>query len=147
MFANGAVSNVTIISGGINYSSATVTITANSSHGSGATAVPYVPPVNGHGASSIYELGAHNVMINSRLAPDDLPGFGNVDFRIVGILQDPVLKTTGAISNNSTLNMTTRINVNTVSGTFTEDEFVNGNTSSASGRIAVSYTHLRAHET
>lgn len=137
VFANGSIANVTIISGGINYSSATVTISANTSHGSGATAVPYVPPVNGHGASPIYELGAHNIMINSRLAPDDLPGFGNVDFRIVGILQDPVLRTTGAISNNSTLNMTTRINVNTVSGTFIEDEYVNGNSSSAAGRIVL----------
>ena len=135
--ANGAVSNVTIISGGVNYSTATVTISANSSHGTGATAVAYVPPKNGHGSSALYELGGHNVMINSRLAPDDLPGFSNADFRIVGVLQDPVLQTTGAISNNSTLNMTTRIKINTASGTFTEDEFVNGNSSSASGRIVL----------
>lgn len=137
VFSNGAIANVTIISGGINYSTATVAITANSTHGTGATAVAYNPPKEGHGASAVHELGGHNVMINSRLAPDDLPGFGNVDFRIVGILQDPVLSATGAISNNSTLNMTTRIKVNTVSGTYTEDEFVNGNSSSASGRVVL----------
>ena len=135
--SNGAIANVTIISGGVNYSTATVTISANSSHGSGGAAVAYVPPVNGHGASAIHELGAHNIMINSRLQPGDLPGFGNVDFRIVGVLQDPVLRTTGAISNNSTLNMTTRIKVNTVSGTFTEDEFISGNSSDAFGRIVL----------
>ena len=133
--SSGNTANVTIVSGGINYSKATVAISANSSHGSGATAEAYVPPRDGHGASALYELGGHNVMINTRLSPSDVAGLSNADFRIIGLLQDPVLANTGVIANTSTLNMTTRINVTAVSGSFTEDERVSGGTSSASGRI------------
>ena len=137
LIANGSFANVTLVSGGVNYSKASVTITANSAHGSGATATAYVPPRDGHGTSAITELGGHNVMINVRLDPSDIAGLSNADFRIVGLLEAPKLANTGLVSNTATLNMTTRINVTSVSGSYTEDERVSGGTSGASGRVVM----------
>jgi hypothetical protein len=46
----GQVRKITIISTGLNYSTANVVITANSSYGTGAIATPIISPPGGHGA-------------------------------------------------------------------------------------------------
>ena len=58
----------------------------------------------------------------------------NNDFRLIGILRDPLLAN-GTAATVSTIDQTTRINVNEVSGDFVADEVITGLSSGAKGRL------------
>jgi len=135
------VRKVTMISSGSNYSKASVSITANSSHGSGAAATAFIPPRGGHGSDPLGELGGHNVILNVKLTGSESNTFPVTnDFRIVGIIRDPLLAN-GSIANSTVYDQTTTLTLNTATGTFDDDEFVY--TPTGSGRIvAFSNTNL-----
>ena len=131
--SGGAVSKINLISGGTNYGYASVAISANG--GTSATAIAPAPPYGGHGADPVEELLAYNVMLNVKLTGTESGVFVvNNDFRTIGILKNPVLST-GLEANSSTYDLTTKLTLTGVSGTFQLDEMIDGGTSGASARI------------
>jgi hypothetical protein len=106
--ATGSISNVSVISVGSNYTRASVLITANAIHGSGATANAVISPIGGHGSDPIRELGGDRLMLNIKFSNEDgLSANGNgyipsnTEFRTISILKDPKLKVDA--NNNTTL--------------------------------------------
>jgi len=142
----GQVRKITMISSGMNYSFANVTISANSSWGSGAVVTPILSPPGGHGADPIAELAGHNVMINVRLIGSEANTFPtNNDFRTIGILRDPRLRS-GPVANAASIDQCTRIDVNILSGDLTADEIITGSTSGVKARF-VRFANTNAAKT
>lgn len=127
----GAIDSINIIDNGQKYTRAEALITANSIHGTGATANVVISPVGGHGSDPVRELAADKVMLNVQLS-DITSGISangngyipsNTEFRTISILKDPVLKCDAnnntvaveAIANTSnspnTLRLTTRLQI------------------------------------
>jgi hypothetical protein len=95
----GSVDDVTIINVGSGYTKADVKITANSVHGSGATANAILSPMGGHGKDPVRELGADKLCLNVKFnANEGISANGNgyipsnTSFRTISILKDPILK-------------------------------------------------------
>ncbi len=131
----GSVRKITVVSQGLSYSHANATITANSSHGFGATCRPIISPLNGHGSDPVDELGGTTIFLNVRTTGAESNTFPtNNDFRLIGILRDPILAN-GSYANSSVIDQTTRIGVELVDGDFIEDEIVTGSTSGAKARL------------
>ncbi len=131
--ASGQVRKITMISRGLHYATANVTISANS--GSAATAVPMISPPGGHGAAPVAELGAMSLLVNVRITGNEANTFpSNNDFRVVGLIRDPLLRG-GLVANASVIDQCTRLNVFAASGDFTADEVITGGTSGVKGRL------------
>jgi len=129
----GQVRKITVISTGRSYSTANVTITANV--GTGATAKAVISPLNGHGSDAVDELFGDNVMLDLRIAGNESNTFPtNNDFRVIGVLRDPLLAN-GFAANSSVIDQTTRITINASTGDFTTDEVIIGQTSGAKARL------------
>jgi hypothetical protein len=144
----GILTRVTMVNTGANYSRASVTIfDGQGGSNTGAAAVPRISPPNGHGSDPVGELGGYNVMLNSRLTGTESGSFpGNNDFRIIGLLRDPLLAN-GAIADGSSYYTTTKLTVTGIaSGPFQNDEFINGGTTGAQGRI-VNFANTNAAAT
>lgn len=147
--SSGAVNYVNMAAVGSNYSKATVTITANSSHGSSATATAFIAPPGGHGSDPVGELGGYNVILNVQLSGSESSTFPTTnDFRSFGIVRDPKLLSNGSIATGSSYDQTTRLTVTSVtgSGNFTLDETIRGGTSGASGKL-VSFANTNSANT
>lgn len=131
----GRVRKITIITQGRSYTHANVTITANSVHGFGATARPILSPLTGHGSDPVDELGGTTIFLNIRTSGAESNTFPtNNDFRLIGILRDPILAN-GSYANSSVIDQTTRVGVSLVNGDFIEDEIIVGSTSGAKARL------------
>ena len=144
--SNGAVNYINIISSGVNYSNATVTITANSSHGNSATARAIISPRNGHGKNAREELGGSFVMLTSEFSGTEsgtLPLENNI--RTFGLLKDPILAN-GSVANTINFDMTTRMTLTGATGDFNADELITGGTSGATGNV-VSFANSNAANT
>jgi hypothetical protein len=126
--STGAISNVSVISVGTKYSRASVLVTSNTVHGSGATANVVISPIGGHGSDPITELYADKVMLNTKFIDPEgsvITGAGfipsNTEFRTISVIKDPILKVNSnniiqaveSIANTSnspdTLRLTTRL--------------------------------------
>lgn len=133
--AYGQIRKITVISEGLNYSTANATISANSSYGSGAVIVPVISPKGGHGKDPVQELGGCQVMLSVRVTGSESNTFPtNNDFRMVGLLADPVLRG-GPVANASVIDQCTRLTVTTLTGDLTADEVITGGTSGAKSRF------------
>lgn len=133
--SGGQITKVTAINIGSNYSKTLVTVTANSSHGSGATVVGYLSPPGGHGSDPVNELGGSNITLNVKIDGSESDKIAaNNNFRVFGLLKDPLLSS-GSVATNLRFDQTLRLTLNFVSGTYSEDEFVTGSTSGARGRM------------
>jgi len=132
--AGGLVSHINMINIGSGYSKANVTITGTG--GVGATAVPRLSPPGGHGSDAVGELGGHNVMLNVRLSGTEGNNFPtNNDFRIIGILKDP-LTANDVAADAAAYDQTTKLTVSSISGgPFFQDETITGTANGAIGRI------------
>jgi hypothetical protein len=129
----GQVRYVKIINQGRSYSTANVTISAKT--GFGATARPIISPLGGHGSDPVDELYGTAVMMNFLTTGSESNTFPtNNDFRIIGVIKDPVLAN-GSFANSSVIDQTTRIGVNFATGDFTGDEIVVGQKSNAKARL------------
>ena len=129
-----ALNQVSLINIGLNYSEANVAITANTSHGAGAIALPRIAPPGGHGSDPVGELGGHNVMLNIQLSGDEANTLPTTnDFRVLGLLKNPL---TSASANATATNYdtTTRLILSSVTGSWTSDELIIGGTSGAKAR-------------
>lgn len=114
--STGAISNVSVIDTGSEYTRAKAYITSNTSHGSGATANVVISPVGGHGSDAIRELYADKIMLNvlfngNEGSSANGDGFipSNTEFRSVTLLKNPMLKVNSnnqSISTESVANTT-----------------------------------------
>lgn len=131
---NGAIQRIELINVGTSYSRANVTVTDSGQ--SNAVATARLSPPGGHGSDPVKELYGHNIMMNVRLEGSVQNNFPtNNDFRTIGLLKNPLLAN-GSIANNFGYDTTTRLTVTGVtSGPLQQDEYVNGGTSGAKGKI------------
>jgi len=142
----GQIRKVTMISTGLNYSTANVTFSANSSRGSGATGTVVISPPGGHGSIPVDELGTTNVMLNVLISGIESNTFpSNNDFRVVGLMRDPTLRG-GTVANSSVIDQCSRITVTSLNGDLTADEIITGGTSGAKARF-VSFANTNAART
>jgi hypothetical protein len=96
--ANGVITNLNIVDGGVNYTTASFTIedTIQTNAGIDAEIRAVISPRNGHGFSPVYELGASDQMISVDFE-GDLNGLmptendGSDGFRQIAIIKDPKL--------------------------------------------------------
>lgn len=131
----GKIRKVTMISEGLNYSYANVSLGGNSSFGSGASLKAIISPKGGHGSNPRNELGGKNVMVSMSLQGSESNTFPtNNHFRTVGIIADPLLRS-GPVANASVIDLCGRLDVNIVTGDFVANEYVSGGTSGAKGRV------------
>lgn len=126
----GAIANVNMITIGQNYTRAEVYVSANASHGTGATANVVISPLGGHGKDPVRQLASDKIMLNVQFQGSEgisesgrgyIPS--NTEFRSISVLKDPVLKVNAnnetvavqSVANTSnspqTLRMTTRLGV------------------------------------
>jgi hypothetical protein len=132
---NGQVRKITMINYGRSYSTANVTITANSSFGFGAAAHPIISPTTGHGSDPVDELYGTTVMVNVRTIGSESNTFTtNNDFRIIGLVGNPLFAN-GSYANTTVIDQTTKINVDLVNGDFRADEIITGLTSGSKARL------------
>lgn len=137
--SNGVISAVTVVNNGIGYTRASVSIVANTSYGSGANVVAYVPPIGGHGKNVVQELGCDTFGLNIQISNTESSTIiTTTKYRTVGILKNP--KSAANTSNNWTANtfsavMKVTVNPSTV---FTNNELVIGQTTGAYGKVAFS---------
>ena len=146
------ISRITMVSEGLHYSTANVTFNQFAGTGTGAAARPIISPPGIHGAGALHGSGGHgsdpvaelygqNIMISVSLTGIEANTFpANNDFRIVGILRDPLLRAgTTNYANATVIDLTTRLTVNvaTGSGGFIADEVITGGTSTAKGRLVI----------
>lgn len=120
------VQEILVTNKGLNYTTATVSITANGSHGTGANAEVIIGPVGGHGFNAIEELAGNRVMVDSRITGNE-SGFFTTDneFRQVGLVRDPLQSANANAFYTSDLSdQSTKITVREVAGTFQADEVV-----------------------
>jgi len=136
--SNGSIRKITMIDPGLNYSQANVTITSNSSHGTGAIAYPVISPLYGHGKDPVDELFGSRVMcsvtLSGNTATEGNTVPSNNDIRTIGIIRDPILRG-GTAANTTNIDQTHRVNLISVSGDFNADEIITGSTSSAKGKF------------
>jgi hypothetical protein len=131
----GQVRRITVINQGRSYSTANVTITANSVYGYGATARAIISPKGGHGSDPVDELYGVAVMMNMKTSGTESDTFPtNNDFRIIGVVRDP-LYANGSYANTPRVDQTTNVLVNGIAGDFRADEIVTGQTSGAKARV------------
>jgi hypothetical protein len=133
--AYGQIRSITMINEGLHYSTANVSISANSSYGSGCVATPIISPKGGHGKDPVQELGAVNVMLSVRVTGAESNTFPtNNDFRMIGIVSNPLLRG-GPSANASVIDQCSRITITALSGDLTSDEIITGGTSGAKSRF------------
>ncbi len=139
-----AINEIILLNKGTNYSKFSITISSNTSHGSGATANGSIPPYGGHGSDPVKELAAYNVILNVRIAGSETSNnfFTNNDFRVVGLMSNPLLAN-GLQANATVYDMTTKLTVTSKSGAYSVDEIITGGTSAAVGRY-VTFSNTNA---
>ena len=136
-----SINEIVMINTGSNYSKITVAVSANSSHGAGGIATGSIAPYGGHGSNPVSELGATDVLLNVRMTGTESGTFiTNNDFRIVGLISDPVLFS-GAQANSTVYDMTTKLTVTGKSGTFSADEMITGASSGVARFVSFANTN------
>lgn len=126
----GAITNIKIINTGVGYTNANVSVSANT--GTGAVLKAKLSPSGGHGSDAVTELLGHNVVMSVELTSDDSNFISTNDYRIVGVLADP-LNAAGNTAINDIYDQTTRLGIVTPTGNFLGDEVITGTSSGATG--------------
>ena len=142
------VNRIGMVSVGAHYAQANVAISANASHGSGATATAMISPPGGHGSNAVSELLGYNVMLNVQLTGTESDTHPiDQDFRVFGVIKDP-LEADGDAAAASVYDQTTRLTLTSVSGSgkWSKDELVTGDTSGTKARV-VSFANTNAANT
>jgi len=119
---SGAITRILITNPGLNYTTATVTLT-NVGSGNGCTSVAIIAPVGGHGKDAKLELGGVNKMIKMTLNGSEGGEFPTTTFRQAGLLYKPMSTDLGS-----------KITVASTNG-FKAGTVVTGGTTGATGVI------------
>ena len=119
------------------YTDSALTTAGNIGSGTGGAVVPIISPKGGHGFNAVSELGAHYVMMNTKLeqAEGDDVTVAN-DFREVGIVKDPYNFGTTTVSTASTRRQSYAIKMASAPSVAYEiDEKITQSTTGAVGRV------------
>lgn len=120
VITSGAISRVDVTAVGSGYS--TVTAVIEGGGGSGATLVPEIGPIGGHGSDPVSELGGRWIMVNVKLQYNEGGDFPTTnDYRRIGIIKN-VKNANGTLASASTLNCLRSFTLSGVVGTFQTDE-------------------------
>ena len=135
------LTDVIVMNKGKDYVNASAKFTANSSHGSGANALPIIGPYGGHGSNALEELGGNKLIVDVRISGNESSYFTtDNDYRQVGLLRDPKSQEDANVFYTSPLSdQGVKLIISNVSGIFEKDEKVyignNLEESSANGVI------------
>ena len=111
------------------------TLTSWNSATAGAI-TPIISPKVGHGFNALDELGAHYVMMNTKLEQDEGSDLTvENDFRQVGIVKNPSQFGSATLFSSSTARMSSAVLLASNSGEFEVDEKITQATSGAVGRV------------
>lgn len=129
------VESVEVIDQGDGYTRATAAIVSNSAFGAGASVVPIIAPIGGHGSDPVYELGTKHLMISTQYSNADANNQLDTSYRTLGVLHNPK-----AASNSAVLFTSNSFNqVITIKTTPSVDwdvgQYVKGTTSHSIGTI------------
>jgi len=130
-----AVSRITVINPGNNYTEAAIEIYANTNFGTDASATATISPLLGHGADPVTELGARYAAITTKF--DTLINESyflptKTSFRKTGILKDPLFANAAiTLQDFNAVNLTL---INTT-GSWTNGEIVVQESSNAAGIV------------
>ena len=119
------------------YSDNALTLSSSIGAGTGGSVTPIISPRGGHGFNAVEELGAHYVMMNTKLeqAEGDDVTVAN-DFREVGIVKDPYNFGTTTVSSASTRRQSYAIKMAAAPSTdYIIDEKITQSTTGAVGRV------------
>lgn len=108
----GPLNRIIVVNPGQNYAWADVTVTANTSYGSGGISRAIMSPPGGHGSSAVYELGGHNAIISIEMAAGDEANniaYGN-EFNQYGLIYSP-LYANGDLAEAVTIDTTDTVKV------------------------------------
>jgi hypothetical protein len=98
-----------------------------------------INPQGGHGYDPVYELGSNYLMINVKT--DYNEGYGDFPagftFRQLGLVKNPK-STTGFVATDSTLGALNGISLSNISGTFSQNEYIEGTVSMANAYVVSS---------
>lgn len=86
------ITGVQFVNNGIGYTNATITVVANATYGTGASILPIIAPVHGHGFDAVTELGGRYVGVSTTFdtAANETEYFQSYgSFRKTGIIEDP----------------------------------------------------------
>ena len=143
---SGAITAVTVTTRGTGYTSGyirnadIITATNAGGTGSGTELDVIIPPIGGHGANAIEELGGFFVMLNTSLEGTESSNSGDFtaanDFRKITLIKDPK-NASGTTATATTLRGTYAVKINSspTPGTFTADEEINQSTTGAVGKV------------
>ena len=133
----GAITAINVLNIGQDYSFANATIVANTAYGSDANVTAIISPPGGHGAKTAQELGAERVVISvniSNTESNTIPT--EIVTRQAGLLANPVqYGTNTTLYTANTFRQTTEFTYTVATGSFTNNEYVIGQTSSANAKI------------
>ena len=119
------------------YSDNALTLSSSIGAGTGGSVTPIISPRGGHGFNAVEELGAHYVMMNTKLEQaegDDVTVAK--DFREVGIVKDPFNFGTTTVSSASTRRQSYAIKMAAAPSTdYTIDEKITQSSTGAVGRV------------
>jgi hypothetical protein len=119
------------------YSDNALTLSSSIGAGTGGSVTPIISPRGGHGFNAVEELGAHYVMMNTKLeqAEGDDVTVAN-DFREVGIVKDPFNFGTTTVSSASTRRQSYAIKMAAAPSTdYIIDEKITQSSTGAVGRV------------
>lgn len=121
---DGSITDILVTNPGSGYISANVVITSPT--GSGATAVSYVSPVNGHGSDPFYELGANHIMSVATFSEDEAGLLStNINYRQIGFLLNPVsLSSYPQKAEDDVYTLSTNVVLSAGAGFYNSDEII-----------------------
>lgn len=133
--SSGVITNVEVATGraGSGFRVARATVVGQSV--TPAVVRPIISPFRGHGASPERELFAKYVLLNLNFAYDEGQGDFTIqnDFRTIGLIENPLVYGTTTPATARTLNAKPTLKISNISGTFSEDDIIYGQTSGAKG--------------
>lgn len=133
-----SLTGITLINNGEYYTTANVTITSNTLFGNGASIVPKISPVNGHGSDPITELGAIYCGIATTFDTGvnenyKFPLYGS--YRQIGIIKNPSYNDV-ILNVNNFVNV--KMSVGNSTGSFIPKEIVLQSSTNAAGVVVYS---------
>lgn len=134
ILSGNSVSTIDVVLRGNGYRYANVIISGGG--GSNASAKAMIGPRGGHASNTIMELNGSYVMVSCQLvdSENDIFPIDN-DFRMIGIIKDPLLYGTNTIAKGSLYSNRKTLHISNTTGTFNLDENINGSISFANAII------------
>jgi hypothetical protein len=145
--SSNTINYINIVTRGADYSWATATVSDGA--GSGATTTVRIPPAGGHGSNARKELGGSNITFSIKATGDVSNTWPTEnEFRIWGLLTDPLLSATQAPADSAQYDQTIRLNLSSVTsaGAYTLDEVITGSISGTTANV-VKFANTNASST